>query len=95
MNKYLEHMLYKAREAHRLTKSGNYVICPFCEADEAEKFHIYGDDSGPQCFNCPLTVFFKEMTPDSADTISIEDLMDDCIGIGKAILEAWENGEQI
>ena len=97
MNKYMEHMLLRAREVY-----GEKEECPFCKADAREQcfrnipalFRIcsyivglFADDDEfvPKydCTRCPLI----NTTESKEDLVR---MMQSCVGYGLALLEKWE-----
>jgi hypothetical protein len=93
VNKYMAHMLERAREIHQEFGGRGHgskdeeTKCPFCIADADETKFINGHDKDPQapyCFNCPLLTLFN---------IHPLDLLDDCESLGKWALEVWETSD--
>jgi hypothetical protein len=100
MNTYFYHMLQRAREVHKenneLTGRDSPLKCPFCKADEQEQWFRMCHkvdvkfDAGavpekpypPHCQYCPLQSLIPMM--------SIQDLMDDCVAVGKFVLAMYE-----
>jgi hypothetical protein len=108
VNTYMVHMLERAREVHRNnmdledgTHRESAVKCPFCVADEDEswfrrthefrghrnlKFLVRPPKmAAPHCDHCPLLSLF---------IISQQELMDDCVPLGKWALEMWEDSDE-
>lgn len=97
MNTYMVHMLERAREVHEInfgeTGRDSILQCPFCIADEDEQWFKTRDFGlsppksrpekmpAPHCRNCPLLSVTKG---------SHRDLMNDCVEMGKQLLNLWE-----
>lgn len=106
MNTYIAHMLQRAREVHEInngaTGRDSTVKCPFCIADEDENWFrqtnhwpAFGfkppkerpENVGPpHCASCPL-LNISHLALGFRD---LQTLMDDCIAIGKWMLEQYE-----
>lgn len=101
MNAYMYHMLLRAREAHEDNEvtGVNGIKCPFCVADEDQEWfkHVkLGADENidigprpdrplaPHCVNCPLR---------NLAGVPMQQLMDDCVTIGKYMLDKYEGIE--
>jgi hypothetical protein len=96
------HMLERAREVHHANEGGtgrdSLVKCPFCIADEDEawfKMTRFGFNPpgerpekmpAPHCNNCPLL---------SVTDIPIQGLMDDCVTIGRSILQSYREDSDV
>lgn len=80
MNTYMFHMLELAKRAVGPDSEINY--CPLCKADEAELFRVnfLSRPSHPDCSRCPLLSLYN---------VSVPDLQEDCVGIGKHALNVF------
>lgn len=100
MNTYMSHMLQHAKNVYDenfRTSRYSDTECPFCVADmDTQWFQIshFGFKPpkerpermpGPHCQNCPLISLLN---------ISLRELMDDCVKLGKWALEEWENSDE-
>lgn len=107
MNTYMVHMLERAREVHRancgLTHRDSLLKCPFCVADEDEKwfrfkyeYRLHPELSrlekpkkmpAPHCDKCPMINIIHKAFGAPGTQ---QQLMDDCVAVGSWLLKKLE-----